>query len=564
MPPAPLDVGADLLELLVDPTWVFRQYDHQLFLNTVEGPGGDATRAAPEAPHHRRGHRPGPRPHLRRQPPLVRPRPPPGHGARGGRGGDEPGLRRGPPARARELPQLRQPRAPRGDVAAVRGDRRHGRGVPGLRDPGRGRQRQPLQREPRPRHRPHPGRRAGRARRPARPAAARACASSTAAPCSRSAPSRARSPGRAGPGSAGRTSGPAAGPRPRRARRGGRRSCATLVADGLLAGVHDTADGIGVALAEMAVRSRHGVPGRGPRAPTTRGCSPSPPSRVVACVTERPREDVVRAAQSAGVAAATLGRVGGDRLVVEGLLDVERRRRRSTAWRGRLPDALGAGDARPERSTGREPRSGGVAAARLADWCRARRRRPRRPVRSTTVPKEACGVFGVYAPGQPVAHLTYLGLFALQHRGQESAGMAVSDGADVTVVKDQGLVAAVFDDRTLAGLDGHLAIGHCRYSTTGSSHLAQRPARLPRRRRPPLRPRPQRQPHQHRGAGRRGGDAPGHRHQRHRPRRRADRQRARRTCPRRRATTATSSGRSPRCCPGSRAPSPSCSWTRPA
>ena len=84
-------------------------------------------------------------------------------------------------------------------------------------------------------------------------------------------------------------------------------------------------------------------------------------------------------------------------------------------------------------------------------------------------PKEACGVFGVYAPGQPVAHLTYLGLFALQHRGQESAGMAVSDGADVTVVKDQGLVAAVFDDRTLAGLDGILAIGHCRYSTTGSS-----------------------------------------------------------------------------------------------
>jgi amidophosphoribosyltransferase len=84
-------------------------------------------------------------------------------------------------------------------------------------------------------------------------------------------------------------------------------------------------------------------------------------------------------------------------------------------------------------------------------------------------PKEACGVFGVYAPGQPVAHLTYLGLFALQHRGQESAGMAVSDGTAVTVVKDQGLVASVFDDRTLAGLFGHLAIGHCRYSTTGSS-----------------------------------------------------------------------------------------------
>jgi amidophosphoribosyltransferase len=83
--------------------------------------------------------------------------------------------------------------------------------------------------------------------------------------------------------------------------------------------------------------------------------------------------------------------------------------------------------------------------------------------------KEACGVFAVHAPGRSVAQLTYLGLFALQHRGQEAAGMAVSDGEQLTVVKDQGLVAAVFADRTLAGLHGHLAIGHCRYSTTGSS-----------------------------------------------------------------------------------------------
>ena len=77
--------------------------------------------------------------------------------------------------------------------------------------------------------------------------------------------------------------------------------------------------------------------------------------------------------------------------------------------------------------------------------------------------------FAVHAPGQSVAHLAYLALFALQHRGQEAAGMAVSDGELLTVVKDQGLVASVFDDRTLAGLHGHLAIGHCRYSTTGSS-----------------------------------------------------------------------------------------------
>jgi amidophosphoribosyltransferase len=84
-------------------------------------------------------------------------------------------------------------------------------------------------------------------------------------------------------------------------------------------------------------------------------------------------------------------------------------------------------------------------------------------------PKEACGVVALHAPGQSVAHLAYLALFALQHRGQEAAGMAVSDGELLTVVKDQGLVASVFDDRTLAGLHGHLAIGHCRYSTTGSS-----------------------------------------------------------------------------------------------
>jgi amidophosphoribosyltransferase len=84
-------------------------------------------------------------------------------------------------------------------------------------------------------------------------------------------------------------------------------------------------------------------------------------------------------------------------------------------------------------------------------------------------PKEACGVFGVIGTDVPVAHLTYLGLYSLQHRGQESAGMAVSDGEHLTVVRDMGLVSNVFDDRTLAPLVGHLAIGHTRYSTTGSS-----------------------------------------------------------------------------------------------
>jgi amidophosphoribosyltransferase len=83
--------------------------------------------------------------------------------------------------------------------------------------------------------------------------------------------------------------------------------------------------------------------------------------------------------------------------------------------------------------------------------------------------KEACGVFGVYAPGRSVAHLTFDGLYALQHRGQESAGMAVCDGDAITVMKDMGLVTTVFDERKLSGLRGHMAIGHTRYSTAGSS-----------------------------------------------------------------------------------------------
>jgi len=85
-------------------------------------------------------------------------------------------------------------------------------------------------------------------------------------------------------------------------------------------------------------------------------------------------------------------------------------------------------------------------------------------------PQDACGVFGVWAPEEEVAKLTYFGLFALQHRGQEAAGIAVSDGSGVVVYKDLGLVSQVFDEPTLASLKGHLAIGHTRYSTTGGSN----------------------------------------------------------------------------------------------
>jgi amidophosphoribosyltransferase len=80
-----------------------------------------------------------------------------------------------------------------------------------------------------------------------------------------------------------------------------------------------------------------------------------------------------------------------------------------------------------------------------------------------------CGVFGVYSVEREVARLTYFGLFALQHRGQESAGIAVSEGGRVTAVRDMGLVPQVFDEEKLAALPGEVAIGHTRYSTTGGA-----------------------------------------------------------------------------------------------
>ncbi|QGK72473.1 amidophosphoribosyltransferase [Allosaccharopolyspora coralli] len=83
------------------------------------------------------------------------------------------------------------------------------------------------------------------------------------------------------------------------------------------------------------------------------------------------------------------------------------------------------------------------------------------------VAHEECGVFGVWAPGEDVAKLSFYGLFALQHRGQEAAGIAVGDGSQVLVYKDLGLVSQVFDEQVLNSLRGHVAVGHCRYSTTG-------------------------------------------------------------------------------------------------
>jgi len=85
--------------------------------------------------------------------------------------------------------------------------------------------------------------------------------------------------------------------------------------------------------------------------------------------------------------------------------------------------------------------------------------------------REACGIFGVFAPGEDVARITFFALFALQHRGQESAGIATSDGKNIQVFARMGLVSQVFSEESLAQLKGNIAIGHNRYSTTGSSRI---------------------------------------------------------------------------------------------
>jgi amidophosphoribosyltransferase len=82
---------------------------------------------------------------------------------------------------------------------------------------------------------------------------------------------------------------------------------------------------------------------------------------------------------------------------------------------------------------------------------------------------EACGVVGIYAPGNEVARHAYFGLYALQHRGQESAGIAVSDGATIVCHREMGLISSIFDEEILGNLTGYIAVGHTRYSTTGSS-----------------------------------------------------------------------------------------------
>ena len=116
-----------------------------------------------------------------------------------------------------------------------------------------------------------------------------------------------------------------------------------------------------------------------------------------------------------------------------------------------------------------------------------------------------CGVFGAVVPpgsGSEAAAIASLGLFALQHRGQESAGVAVSDGEQLMLYKDLGMISSVLDERRIPSFRGDLAIAHCRYSTTGSTvwENAQPTFRLGPA--PGARDRPQRQPRQHPRAAR--------------------------------------------------------------
>src|SRR5256714_4677660 len=94
---------------------------------------------------------------------------------------------------------------------------------------------------------------------------------------------------------------------------------------------------------------------------------------------------------------------------------------------------------------------------------------PQEPISFRDGPRDECGVFGVYAPESDVARLTYFALYALQHRGQESAGIATVGGGEIVATRELGLVAQGFDEPKLRALPGTMAIGHAPYSTTGSS-----------------------------------------------------------------------------------------------
>ncbi len=192
--------------------------------------------------------------------------------------------------------------------------------------------------------------------------------------------------------------------------------------------------------------------------------------------------------------------------------DARRRRPAGRARAGQRGDRRGQ-DPRPRRP---RDRASAVAAHRQASTARSppptritvlrRARDARTPCRSRRRrhPHEECGVLGLSTPhGEGVAQLAFFGLYALQHRGQEAAGIAVSDGMRARLHKDVGLVSQVFTPERLAPLTGYHAIGHTRYSTTGAPAARNAQPFLVETMHGPLAARPQRQPRQRRGAARR-------------------------------------------------------------
>ena len=143
--------------------------------------------------------------------------------------------------------------------------------------------------------------------------------------------------------------------------------------------------------------------------------------------------------------------------------------------------------------------------------------------------REACGVVGVYHPGQDVARVAFFGIYALQHRGQESAGIASADGSRVHNRTSMGLIGQSFAEDDLVDLPGHISIAHTRYSTTGSNRIVNAQPVMARGPESGACSRPQRQRHQRHGAppGPGGAGVPFRRHQRHRDHRQPARERAR-------------------------------------
>ena len=140
----------------------------------------------------------------------------------------------------------------------------------------------------------------------------------------------------------------------------------------------------------------------------------------------------------------------------------------SLAWRAPPPAVLPARPARPRPRF--RPALWDNAAVSSGDTAQTAIGPPAHPYPELEPPVgEECGVFGVWAPGEEVSRLTYFGLYALQHRGQEAAGIATTDGSNILVYKDLGLVSQVFDDPSLSNLTGHIAVGHVRYATTGAT-----------------------------------------------------------------------------------------------